>query len=69
MKKQYMKPAITAVKLQHLGIICTSVTEVNSGDTGISFDGGGSGPARARQHGSIDWDDQDDQDDSDDWGE
>jgi len=36
------------------------VTNVNSGDTGIGYGGGGSGPARARQfNGGIDWDDWD----------
>ena len=46
------------VTLQQQGIICTSndVSRV-SGNTDIDYGGGGSGPARARQHSGIDWDD------------
>ena len=58
-KQAYQKPALRVVKIQQTSIICTSVTvgSVDSGDTGIGYGGGGSGPARARQHGGIDWDD------------
>ena len=44
---------------QHQVIICTSndVSRV-SGNTDIDYGGGGSGPARARQHSGIDWDDE-----------
>jgi len=68
MKKQYMKPDMKVVKLQHQCIICTSdpVRSVDGGDTGIGYSGGGSGPARARQHDGID---RDDWDDWDDWDE
>jgi len=54
-KKDYQKPAMRVVRIQHQQIICTSVTSVSSGDTGLGFGGGGSGPARTRQHGG--WDD------------
>ena len=56
-KKAYMKPTMRVVKMQHQGIICTSdpVRSVDGGDTGIDY-GGGSGPARARSFGGIDWD-------------
>ena len=47
------------VTLQQQGIICTSndVSRV-SGNTDIDYGGGGSSPARARQHSGIDWDDE-----------
>ena len=59
MKKTYSTPTIEVVKLQQ-GIICTSndVSRV-SGNTDIDYGGGGSGPARARSYGDIDWDDWD----------
>ena len=58
MKKNYMKPALRVVRIQQkCQILSGSITDVNSGDTGIGYDGPGSGPARARQHGGIDWDD------------
>lgn len=48
---------MTVVKLQQQGIICTS-NEVNSvsNNADIDYGGGGSGPARARQHNPVDWD-------------
>ena len=61
MKKNYQKPSMKVIKIQHQGIICTSgtVTNVESGDTGIGFGGGGSGPSRARSFGG--WDDWDEE--------
>ena len=57
MKKNYMKPALRVVRIQQkCQILSGSVTSVESGDTGITGGGPGSGPARAR---SIDWDDWD----------
>ena len=46
------------VKIAMTSIICTSgnVTDVDGGDTGIGFGGGGSGPAHARSFGG--WDDE-----------
>ena len=58
MKKTYLKPTIMVVTLQQHRIICTSnVSSVNS-NVGIDYGGSGSGPARARQHSGIDWDDE-----------
>ena len=61
-KKEYMKPAMRVVKIQAANIICTSpggVTGVSSGDTGIGYGGGGSGPAHARSFGGYDdWDEE-----------
>jgi len=55
-KKAYQKPTMRVVRIQHQQIICTSnVNTVISGDTGIGYGGGGSGPAHARGFG--DWDD------------
>ena len=63
MKKKYMKPTMMVVTLQQQRIICTSndVSRVSSnltGDDAIDYGGSGSGPARARQHSGIDWDDE-----------
>ncbi len=57
MKKSYLKPTMTVVTLQQQGIICTSDVRSVNGNAGIDYGGGGSGPARARQHSDIDWDD------------
>ena len=57
MKKSYLKPTMTVVTLQQQGIICTSDVRSVNGNAGIDYGGGGSGPARARQHSGIDWDD------------
>ena len=58
MKKNYCKPTMNVVKIQQkCQILSGSVTSVESGDTGITGGGPGSGPARARQHSGIDWDD------------
>ena len=60
MKKNYMKPALRVVRIQQkCQILSGSVTSVESGDTGIAGGGPGSGPARARSNGGIDWDDWD----------
>ena len=48
-KKDYQKPTMNVVLLQHRTMLLSgSITDVNSGDTGIGYDGPGSGPARAR---------------------
>ena len=57
-KKEYQKPAMRIVRIQHkFQILAGSnpVSSVNSGDTGIGYGGGGSGPAHARGFGG--WDD------------
>ena len=58
-KQAYQKPALRVVKIQQTSIICTSnsVSSVNS-NADLNYGGGGSGPARARSHGGIDWDDE-----------
>ena len=59
MKKNYCKPTMNVVKIQHSQMLCGSITGVEGGDTGITGGGPGSGPARARSYGGIDWDDWD----------
>ena len=59
MKKTYLQPTMMVVRLQQQSIICSSpvtVSDVNSGDTDITLGGAGSGPARVRSYGGIDWD-------------
>jgi len=59
MKKNYQKPAMRVVKIQHQQhLLQASVNNVNSSGIGIGFGGGGSGPARARQN-NDDWGDWD----------
>ncbi len=62
MKKTYLQPTMMVVTLQQHSIICSSPVNRVSGnlDEGdaIGYGGGGSGPARARQHSGIDWDDE-----------
>jgi len=49
---------MNVVKIQHkCQILAGSVGNINGGDTGITGGGPGSGPARARSNGGIDWDD------------
>ena len=56
MKKDYCKPTMNVVKIQHkCQILAGSVGDINGGDTGITGGGPGSGPARARSFGG--WDD------------
>ena len=54
MKKNYCKPTMNVVKIQHSQMLCGSITGVEGGDTRIGYSGGSSGPARSR---SFDWDD------------
>ena len=68
MKRNYQKPTMRVVKIQHSGIICSSP----GGDSGWGVIGPDEpdAPAGARQYnGDIDWDDRDDWDDWDDWDE
>ena len=57
-----MKPTMMVVTLQQQSIICYSKvsrvsTNLDEGDA-IGYGGSGTGPARARQHSGIDWDDE-----------
>ena len=60
MKKIYEKPAMRVVQLQHqCSILTGSDITSTEGNAGLNYRGGGSGPARARSNGGIDWDDWD----------
>ena len=60
MKKVYQKPAMTVVQLQHqCNILSGSELTGTDGNAGLQYRGGGSGPARARSNGGIDWNDWD----------
>ena len=57
MKKTYLKPALMVVRVQQQGIVCTSGVDSVSGNVGLDYGGGGSGPARAPRYGGLDLDD------------
>jgi len=61
MKKKYMKPTMNVVQLQHRTMLlqASPLNSVNSGDVGLNYVGGGSGPARVRQNSGIEWDNWD----------
>ena len=55
-----MKPDMKVVKLQHqCHILSGSEVRGIGGNADVDYGGGGSGPARARSFGGIDWDDWD----------
>ena len=56
MKRQaYQEPTMVVVRLQHRGIICTSVTGLSS-NASLGLGGGGDTDARSRDFG--DWDEE-----------
>ena len=58
MKKRYMIPEVSVVRMDGANMIAQSVTNVDSGDAGISYGGAGSGPARVKSQGNYNvWDD------------
>ena len=48
MKKSYLEPETTIVKMHHALLMDSHVKGVNSGDTGLDYKGGGNGEARSR---------------------
>ncbi len=56
MNKEYITPAMRVVRIQHQCHILSG-SPVNSidGNAELNYGGGGSGPARARSNGGIDW--------------
>ena len=58
MKREYMKPAMVVVQLQHQGIICMSdiIVTRTAGNADLYYEGGSNGPARVRSSSGIDWD-------------
>ena len=59
MKRVYQRPVLRVVKIHQTHIICASQVNSVSSNADVDYGGGGFGPARARQHGGIDWDDWD----------
>jgi len=57
-KKEYQKPTMWVEVLQHkTALLTSSIIQVGSGDTGLDYGGGGSGPAHVRDLDDIiDWD-------------
>jgi len=58
MKKTYLQPTMMVVTLQQHSIICSSPVSNVDSNADLNYGGGGSGPARARQHSGIDCDDE-----------
>ena len=56
-KKNYQKPSMIIVHMQPQGLICATLRNVESGDTGIKYGGGGGNSGEARSRGFDDWDD------------
>ena len=59
-KKVYQQPTIVAVKLQHQGIICSSIQTLSSnldGGDAINYGGAGTGDARTKESSNI-WDEE-----------
>ena len=59
MKKTYIQPEMLTVKLQHMQMLCESLTAVENGnpDTNIIYDGEGTGPARVKEGTNV-WDEE-----------
>ena len=59
MKKTYMTPSMTAVKLLHQSIICESVHGINSNDVyyGGASSGNTGGSIRAKESSGV-WDEE-----------
>ena len=58
MKKVYLSPTMTVVRLQHKGLLMQSPCSTIKGNVGFNYGGGGSGSARTREQDNI-WDDED----------
>ena len=61
MKRTYLTPSMTVVKLQHQSIICESILDAVEGNAGIGYGGAGSnndgGIVRTKESSGI-WDDE-----------
>lgn len=57
MRREYSKPTIIMVRLQHSGIICVSGDQVNNitGNADLNFGGVGDVDARTKESSSL-WD-------------
>ena len=56
--KNYIKPEIIVVRLQHKGLLMQSPCSSITNNVGFNYGGGGSGSARTREQDNI-WDDED----------
>ena len=60
MKKEYMKPTVKVVQLQHRTHLLSGSVKGLSNNAGLNENiGSGNGDARARSNGGFDWDDWD----------
>ena len=57
MKRTYLTPSMTVVKLQHRSFICYSQVRGIAGDDALNYGGGGSGEVRTKESGSV-WDEE-----------
>ncbi len=60
-KKDYMKPTMTVVKIQHSQMLCISDAKANGlGSDGLGYDknGGDQGNAWSRRRANSVWDDE-----------
>ena len=59
MKKTYIQPEMLTVKIQHMQMLCESLTAVEDGSesTSISYGGEGTGPARTKESNNV-WDEE-----------
>ena len=61
MKKNYQKPTMNVVKIQHQSHILAGSLTSTGGNTNITYGGGGHGQAHSRHNNVWDWDDEDDE--------
>ena len=59
MKKTYIQPEMLTAKLQHMQMLCESLTSVEDDSTGtnIIYAGEGTGPARTKESHNV-WDEE-----------
>ena len=55
MKRTYLTPSMTVVKLQHSGIICVSQVHTLTGNADLNYGGAGDVDARTKESSSL-WD-------------
>ena len=55
MRREYSKPTMIEVKLQHSGIICVSQVHTLTGNADLNYGGAGDVDARTKESSSL-WD-------------
>ena len=58
MKKVYLSPTMTVVRLQPQRLLMESTLDKITGNVGFNYGGGGNGSARTREQDNI-WEDED----------